>query len=197
MRNCLPGLFTLGYSGTVFEPTDEYKGDFARICFYMVTRYEDVVSSWQHNASAQAMLNPNSNQVFDDWAKNLLMKWHREDPVSEKEHVRNEGIQKHQKNRNPFVDYPELAEKIWGGDNTPFYLNPPTVGVEETIVEEELSLSADTYPTAEIISVSGVRLKQVSFSEVNTALDGLARGVYIIRYLHKDGRSSVSRKVVR
>lgn len=182
----------LGYSGTVFEPADEYKGDFARIYFYMATRYEDVVSGWSSD-----MLGNDNTQVFTPWAKDMLLKWHREDSVSEKERLRNDGIQKHQNNRNPFVDYPELVEKIWGDDNTPFNLDSPPVAVEETAMEEELSLSANTYPTAEIISVNGVRLKQVSFSEINTALNGLARGVYIIRYLHKDGRSSVSRKVVR
>ncbi|MDR1739359.1 MAG: endonuclease [Bacteroidales bacterium] len=181
----------LGYSGTVFEPADEYKGDFARIYFYMAIRYEDLVKGWSSD-----MLGNDNTQVFTTWAKNMLLKWHREDSVSDKERERNDGIQRHQNNRNPFVDYPELVEKIWGGDNTPFYLNGGSVGVEEPVVEEELSLSADTYPTAEIISVSGVKLKQVSFSEVNTTLDKMQRGVYIIRYLHKDGRNSVSRKVV-
>ena len=44
----------------------------------------------------------------------LLMKWHRQDPVSRKEIDRNNGIQKTQGNRNPFIDYPYLAEYIWG-----------------------------------------------------------------------------------
>jgi hypothetical protein len=125
----------------------------------------------------------------------MLLKWHRQDSVSDKERERNDGIQRHQNNRNPFVDYPELVEKIWGSDNTPFDPNSSTVEVEELI--QEVPVSAENYPTAEIISVTGVRLKQVSFSEINTTLDGFASGVYIIRYIHKDGHKSVSKKVVK
>ncbi|HAP30013.1 MAG TPA: hypothetical protein DCR26_07805, partial [Porphyromonadaceae bacterium] len=44
----------------------------------------------------------------------LLMKWHREDPVSQKEIDRNEEVYRIQANRNPFIDYPELAEHLWG-----------------------------------------------------------------------------------
>lgn len=103
-----------GYSGKVFEPDDEYKGDFARGYFYMATRYADKCSDW-------------GNQMFGNvnglttYSVNLLLKWHREDPVSEKERVRNDAIYGYnnntgykQGNRNPFIDYPCLAEYIWG-----------------------------------------------------------------------------------
>lgn len=98
-----------GYSGTVFEPDDEYKGDFARSYFYMAACYNDRISSWNSD-----MLAKNNYPVFTSWAVNLLMKWHRQDPVSEKEIKRNEAVYKHQRNRNPFIDHPELAEYIWG-----------------------------------------------------------------------------------
>ena len=102
------------YSGAAFEPANQYKGDFARTYFYMVTRYEDVVTSWYNNADARAMLNGTTYPAFQTWAINLLLKWHREDPVSEKETDRNNTVFGIQYNRNPFIDFPELAEYIWG-----------------------------------------------------------------------------------
>lgn len=98
-----------GYTGTVFEPDDEYKGDFARSYFYMAACYNDRIRSW-----SSPMLAGNSYPVFSTWAKALLLKWHRQDPVSQKELDRQEAVYAAQHNRNPFIDHPELAEYIWG-----------------------------------------------------------------------------------
>lgn len=102
-----------GYSGTVFEPDDEYKGDFARTYFYMAACYNDKVAGWSGASFAG-----NKYPVFSTWTTNLLLKWHRQDPVSDKERDRNEAVYAKQKNRNPFIDYPELAEHIWGDATT-------------------------------------------------------------------------------
>jgi endonuclease I len=96
-----------GYSGTVFEPIDDYKGDFARNYFYMSTRYLNEDSSW-----------PGSDMVdgaqLEEWALNMMMDWHATDPVSQKELDRNNAIHDIQLNRNPFIDHPEYADLIWG-----------------------------------------------------------------------------------
>ena len=102
-----------GYNGIIFEPSDEFKGDFARTFMYMVTRYEDYDRTWQSTGTS-SMLQQNKYPVFNNYAVNLLLQWHRNDPVSEKEIVRNNEAYKLQKNRNPFVDFPVLAEYIWG-----------------------------------------------------------------------------------
>ncbi len=102
-----------GYSGTVFEPDDEYKGDFARTYFYMATCYNDRISSWDG-----AIIAGNSYPCYSTWAVNLFLKWHRQDPVSQKEIDRNNAIYAHQNNRNPYIDYPELAEHVWGDKTT-------------------------------------------------------------------------------
>ncbi|MEA3317546.1 MAG: endonuclease [Bacteroidota bacterium] len=99
-----------GYSGTVFEPIDEYKGDFARTYFYMATRYEDVLTSWSSD-----MLDGSSDRVYSEWAVNLLLKWHTNDPVSTKETNRNDAVYDIQNNRNPFIDHPEYVAQIWKG----------------------------------------------------------------------------------
>lgn len=108
---------TLGYNGTVFEPIDEFKGDLARAYFYMATRYEDVISGWQNNSAyGDAILDGSSNQVFELWQLEMLMRWHTNDPVSQKEIDRNEAAFGHQGNRNPFVDHPEYVDNIWASN---------------------------------------------------------------------------------
>ena len=97
-----------GYSGIVFEPDDEYKGDFARTYFYMATAYNNIFGKWHGDMLASSF------PYFSDWALNLLLKWHRQDPVSDKERLRNNYVCAWQENRNPYIDHPELVEHIWG-----------------------------------------------------------------------------------
>jgi endonuclease I len=105
----------LGYTGTVFEPIDEFKGDLARAYFYMATRYESNIVGWDSNSIyADAVLNGSGDQVFETWYLNMLKSWHTQDPVSQKEIDRNEAAYSHQGNRNPFVDYPSFVTEIWG-----------------------------------------------------------------------------------
>lgn len=99
-----------GYTGTVFEPINEYKGDFARTYFYMCTRYYTEDSGWQTNDMITgANLKP--------WAVDLLKKWHQQDPVSAKEIARNNAVYGIQGNRNPYIDHPEYVCMIWSGAN--------------------------------------------------------------------------------
>ena len=103
-----------GYSGIVFEPIDEYKGDFARTYFYMVTRYENVVVSWNSNPEAQPTLNGTTYPCFDTWILNVLLAWNASDPVSVKEIARNNAVYAIQHNRNPYIDHPEYVNSVWG-----------------------------------------------------------------------------------
>lgn len=96
----------------VFSPADEYKGDFARAYFYIATCYGDSVT-WVDAAVAAGMTNEGWKE-FQPWLSDLLLEWHRMDPVSEKELVRTSKVFQLQGNRNPFIDYPDLAEYIWG-----------------------------------------------------------------------------------
>jgi endonuclease I len=96
-----------GYTGTVFEPIDAFKGDFARSYFYMATRYLSRFDSWASNTD---MLDGSG---FSTWALDLLLDWHHQDPVSQKEINRNDSIYTIQGNRNPFIDHPEWVDSIW------------------------------------------------------------------------------------
>ena len=134
-----------GYTGTVFEPNDEYKGDFARTYFYMVTCYEEKIVDWYTNFgingtngetknAVMASLDGNTYPGLSEWQLNMLLKWAKNDPVSEKEINRNNAVFGIQKNRNPFIDYPGLEEYIWGSKkDTAFsydnYQEPGNTGV--------------------------------------------------------------------
>lgn len=117
-----------GYSGIVFEPVDEYKGDFARIYFYMATRYADVCSAWGNGVFG-------NNLGLTNYGIALFLEWSRNDPVSAKETERNNAIFAHQNNRNPYVDFPGLEEFIWGNQTAQaFYVIPPMVPQGPTIL---------------------------------------------------------------
>lgn len=107
----------------VFEPADEMKGDMARTYFYMVTRYDTLVNKWKVNANTE-MLSGNSYPAFSSWAIKVLLEWSRLDPVSAKERARNDVIYtNYQHNRNPYIDFPALAEYVWG-DSTTYAFHP-------------------------------------------------------------------------
>jgi endonuclease I len=147
-----------GYTGTVFEPDDEYKGDLARTYFYMAACYNDRIKSWSSDMLAQ-----NNYPVFTTWALNLLLKWHNQDPVSQKELDRNEAVYAAQKNRNPFIDHPELVDYIWGtktdeswtsaANNVP-ELNRPINGTTYNMGTVAVGVAA-TYT----VNVKGLNLK--------------------------------------
>lgn len=99
-----------GYSGTCYEPDDQYKGDLARTFFYMVARYRTNVLNSGYGSN---MFTSNPTNLTS-YSLSFLLEWHRNDPVSQKEIDRNQGVYGEQNNRNPFIDYPELVEYIWG-----------------------------------------------------------------------------------
>ena len=97
----------------VFCPEDTYKGDFARAYFYIATCYGDSLT-WLTTGEPGIAMTNEGWQEFRPWLRELLVAWHRLDPVSEKEKARAIEVNKIQGNRNPFIDYPELVEFIWG-----------------------------------------------------------------------------------
>lgn len=99
----------------VFEPIDQYKGDFARGYMGTLLHYTSLNMTTGHGGAIFSGSNTAGNLYgLTEYGVALLMKWHRMDPVSQKEIDRNNGIQATQGNRNPFIDYPDLAEYIWG-----------------------------------------------------------------------------------
>lgn len=144
------GYTVVNGKARVFEPNDEYKGDIARVYFYMATCYESYKNGSGKERSPKNwksdMLTSDVYPFFTDWALKMLLRWAAQDPISEKEIKRNEGIYGIQKNRNPFVDYPGLEQYIWGSyvdvafsyDN---YVKPETTGISE--LHQTLAPAAD------------------------------------------------------
>ena len=112
----------------VFEPRDEDKGDIARACFYMVARYNNlagevgVISDYEPNlaladyatGAGSAEYSTDTQPVYMGIMSDLL-EWNHLDPVDEYEIHRNNLIyENYQHNRNPFVDFPQWADYIWG-----------------------------------------------------------------------------------
>ncbi len=160
-----------GYNGTVFEVADEYKGDFARVYFYFATRYMVRMSNYT-SGTGSAVFTASNYLGLTTWAINQLLEWHRNDPVSTLESTRNDKVYSIQRNRNPFVDYPELVEYIWGnmkgnawtpGGGTPTpTLTSPTNGSTVNVgtntgsgVSKSITVKGSNLTTALTVSVSG------------------------------------------
>lgn len=160
-----------GYTGTVFEPIDEYKGDFARSYFYMATRYQDVIAGWYANSvEANAVLQNNAFPVFETWFLNMLGEWHTADPVSQKEIDRNDAVYGIQGNRNPFIDHPEYVYSIWGigqGVN-PEPTNYPTAFSARNVKLQWSDATGEVIPEKYLI-----RMSSTGFNTIEAPTDGV------------------------
>ncbi|MDE6199308.1 MAG: endonuclease [Muribaculaceae bacterium] len=145
-----------GGSSKVFEPNEQYIGDFARTYFYVVTCYQNL--TWA--SKNMYMLEQNTYPTLKPWAVDLLLKWHRADPVSQKEVDRNEAVYGFQGNRNPFIDHPELVEYIWGNKVGQKY----TVGGSQPVGDPELTTPVqDMALDFEQIAIGKSETRQLAF----------------------------------
>ena len=184
-----------GYNGTVFEPIDEYKGDIARALMYVSVRYYQEDSGW----STSDMTN---KSVIKDWAMTMLLRWHEEDPVDDKEINRNNAVYNIQRNRNPFVDYPDFALMIW---------DPTWDGVEDQYLATML-VNVWPNPTTSTVNIKGENLNAVYMynamgqlvltvdlqnADNQSVIDvsGFNSGIYFMNIISENG-SSVLKKVV-
>jgi len=187
--------YSAGYSGTVFEPIDEFKGDIARMILYFAVRYENQVSSWSY-----PMFNGTSNQVFTSNAINVLLTWHNNDPVSTREISRNNAIYNRQDNRNPFIDHPEYAMAIWGNllssstfeplENTvSIYPNPSN--------DQRISIDSENeIDNIQLININGQLIMEIQKpTRVNNtySIDNIPNGFYIVKLSSEKG--TINKKV--
>ena len=189
------------YSGVVFEPIDEFKGDIARMLLYFAVRYEDEVtdSSWDNHTTTNNPLNGTNDQVYETWYLQLLYKWHNEDQVSDREILRNNEAYDFQGNRNPFIDHPEYVGTIWNSflGNSSFelensisiYPNPTNNG----------SISINTNSTIDgikIFSINGQLINDIKnptkINETYT-LDNLPKGFYFLKLTSNN--NSITKKI--
>lgn len=188
--------YAAGYTGTVFEPIDEFKGDIARMYFYFATRYENTVSGYTY-----AMFNGTSNQVFTTTFLRILYTWHTQDPVSQREIDRNNAIYARQNNRNPYIDHPEYVQIIWGPTlatdsfeaiaNVSVYPNPSTNHTINIYSEKELD-------EIQLINISGQIVQQIKKPAHNQeiyTLNELPQGFYLLR-LSSENQSTTKKIII-
>ncbi|GEN67186.1 endonuclease [Chryseobacterium rhizosphaerae] len=127
-----------GFTGVVFEPIDEFKGDVARMIFYFVTRYETQLSGF----GTGNMLGGSAYPGLQNWELNQLIIWHTQDPVSSAEIRRNNATYTFQGNRNPYIDHPEYVNMVWG---------TPVLDTEAPTIPTNL---AATNPTSSTVALN-------------------------------------------
>jgi endonuclease I len=120
-----------------FQPPDNVKGDVARMIFYMAVRYEGDGSEPDLELTNKLLNNTDKAPVHA--VRSTLLEWNRQDPVDQKERDRNAVIYTYQKNKNPFIDYPILAEHLWGDSIGIVWIPKATVGIATIdVVDYEL-----------------------------------------------------------
>lgn len=167
-----------GYSGLVFEPNDEVKGDFARIYFYMATCYEDKITNW----SGESFTSNSKYQPFSQWTYVMLMRWSKQDPVDEVERARNNAVWSVQANRNPFVDYPGLEDYVWGDKKTEAFSydhydggNTPDV---TTVSQPVFSPEEGSYANQVVVSMTSATEGATIYYTTNNANATVQSNVY-------------------
>lgn len=176
-----------GYSGTVFEPADEYKGDFARIYFYMATRYTTACGGWSGEGSS---VFSGSFPYLKDWTREMMLRWHREDPVSEKEVNRNDAVYQLQGNRNPFIDYPELVDLIFGEQTSTPFTPGATAYIESPATNTTIEVGTVVLGTAQSSATKTVALRGYNLSgNITLSLSGTNAAYFSLSQNTVDGEA--------
>ena len=198
-------LFGTGKNGigTCFEPNDMYKGDFARIYFYAITKWK--TTTWTGGNASSTFLTSLSapNWGLTNYALDLFVRWHAEDPVDEWELNRNDNVFALQKNRNPYIDHPEWANFIWGEEEPPI---GEDIKVNSIVLSsEEISLNVDAIKEiSATIYPSDAKNKEIQWSSsddnIATVNDGEIKGItpgdVTITCASLDGSNIVNRCLV-
>lgn len=188
--------YATGYTGIVFEPVDEFKGDIARIYFYFVTRYQDQISGWTY-----AMFDGSSNKVLADPFLKILYQWNLQDPISQKEIDRNNDIYNYQANRNPYIDHPEYIASVWGA----------ALGISENDLNANVSVYPNPAENHQVNIKSDQPLDEIQLTNINGqiiltikkpvlhnnifTMDNLPQGFYLLK-ITADVKSTVKKVVV-
>lgn len=136
-----------------WEPADPWKGDFARGYMYMATAYQDY--NWVGKQALQ-ILQQGAYPTLQKWAYTLYIQWAKADKPNALEIKRNNDVAKIQENRNPYVDFPNLMEYVWG-DSTNIAFNPETTVKSSSYVNGEGggggSIDPDPNPDATKVNI--------------------------------------------
>lgn len=172
-----------------WEPRDAVKGDVARMMFYMEVRYDPGVHT--DGSTYDLELVDNTGTSGATFGKlSTLITWHTNDPVDDVERTRNDEVYSYQGNRNPFVDYPEFVNSIWGSGP----LSPSNLATT-SISENNLSLSWTDNATNETsykVYKDEVLIETLNANSTSTTLNGLNKNTkykFWIKSYNSDGES--------
>jgi len=153
-------------SGTVtnlYEPPESFKGELARIYFYMAVMYHQ--PSWTPRGFM--MFTAESYPGLSKYAVKLLTGWHKAYPVADCEIERSDAIEKLQGNRNPFVDYPELADYLWGDKAGKAFViegMPVPLRAVYRLSDERIDLCSPHIPDDAVWSIDGIPAQSASYA---------------------------------
>lgn len=186
--------YSAGYSGIVFEPIDEFKGDIARNLLYFATRYENVVAGYNY-----VMFNNTADQVFAQPFLNILLTWNQLDPVSQREIDRNNAVYARQGNRNPYIDNWDFVTAIWGqpmatnsfelANAIVLYPNPShshSITIESTLKLTEIELTTINGQQIQL-------LKNLGNFPTNCKLIDIPTGFYLVTL--KTDSAKITKKI--
>ena len=181
-----------GYSGNVFEPIDEFKGDIARMYFFFATRYQNQIAGFSY-----VMFDGSTDQAISQPFLDILYDWHINDPVSQRELDRNNAIFNQQNNRNPFIDNPQYVFDIWQStlsvdefvtvDSIKMYPNPAN-GNEVTILSNQ-DIVAEVYD----ILGKKVAIQNITSNQQKLNISGLSKGLYLVKL--NSSKGSTTKKI--
>jgi len=202
------GSGDFGTIGSNWYPGDKWKGDVARMVMYMYLRYDGDGSSivetqcLASNVGVGVAVSNDANMI------DLFLQWNAEDPVSDIERQRNPVSEQRQGNRNPFIDNPYLATKIWGGpaaqdiwgtlsiddivqDNFKIYPNP--VNAHVVFIESRTI----TIKNVTLFNLTGQQIlihDNLHKNGNQIVLDNLPSGFYVLKI--KSEKGVISKKLI-
>ncbi len=196
--NNLNSGYSAGYSSAVFEPINEFKGDIARMLLYFGTRYETQVTGFTFS-----MFNGTSDQVYTNTFLNILLKWHLQDPVSQREIDRNNAIYSRQNNRNPYIDHPEYLCQIFPTQcatltSTSYTLENTVSIYPNPVSNNEVFISTlSELKSIVLYNINGQIIQEIKNpSKINEAykVSNLPKGFYLIQLASEN--ESITRKIM-
>ncbi len=203
LGNNLNAGYSAGFSGKVFEPINEFKGDIARTYFYFATRYQNEMPGFYSAAPSttevKVVFDGSANKVFSDTFLNILLTWHNADPVSAKEIAFNNAIYSFQGNRNPYIDHPEYVQAIWGSplstaqnQMTALAVYPNPSDNHQVTIRYEGNAE-----NIQLVNLNGQVIKEINnpvFENGEHTLQNLPQGFYFLKLT--SGSRSVTKKIV-
>lgn len=192
-----------GFSGTVVEPIDEFKGDIARAYFYFATRYEDFMDDFytdHPNAEIKAMFDGSTDKTFSSNFLDVLYQWHLQDPVSARETDLNNYIYSQQGNRNPYIDNAQYVTAVWyphllstnKAQLVEFNVYPNPAPKNTIFISSKEKIDLIT-----VYNLEGKLIKKVSNPQFNDevfTINHLKSGTYILKL--KNGKKETTKKFI-